>query len=103
MTTYKIYKNMITVSFDDSQDVLFSDTHMKLILEHLSLDFFNYACSFPVSAGKTYYYVSNMIEKIQRLRGAYDTQFIIDMLHTFFLFFHRYNYPDFCIILVNEI
>ena len=103
MTTYKFYKNMIVVSFDDSNNVIMSDSQMLSVLQHLSLDFIQYYVSLPLSEGKYFFHVHNMITNIQLLRGAYDTQFIIDMLRDFLLVVQRFDYPEFRIIFVDVI
>lgn len=107
MTTYKIYKNMITVFSDDSNEVLYSDTHLLLIMQRLSSDFLNFSRTLPIGSSTFYYYVYETLLDFQcvhqNLRVTRPTQFIIDMLHKFLFVVHRYNYPKFRIIFVNEI
>lgn len=98
MTTYTFYKNCITVSFGDSNKVIFSDTQMRHVLAHLQLDFIEYYCSLPGSDGGQYFAFSEMIEKLQIILGKYDNQFVIDMLRQLILVVNCFNYPKFRII-----
>lgn len=103
MTTYKIYKNMITVTFDDSNLVIFSDSQIKKVFSFLLSDFSLYYLSLPCSAGKYYYYVYQMIEKFQSLSVSLEHQIIVDLLRNFLVIVVRHNFPNFRIIFVNEI
>lgn len=102
MTTYDIYKNMIIVSFDDSKTVIMSDSKLKIMFSFLLSDFLQYYLSLPVSAGRYYYYVYNMLEKIHSLSSSLTHQVIVDMLRNLFLVVHRFNYPEFRIIIHNQ-
>lgn len=103
MTTYSITQNSISVSFDDSKNVISSDFQMMTVLRYLSLDFIKFYCSLPLSEGSQFFFASQIIEQLQLLRGFNDTQFIIDMLRNLILLVKRLNYPEFRIIFVNEI
>ena len=103
MTTYKISKNFITVSFDDSEIVICSDTQMRSILQQLSIDFIEYYCSLPLSADSQYFFASELIERLLLIISNHDAEYIIDMLRNIILLVHRLNYPKFRIIFVNEI
>lgn len=107
MTTYKIYKNMITVFYDGSNEFLHSDADLLLIMQRLSTDFLNFSRTLPIGSSTFYYYVYETLLDFQcvhqNLLVAHPTQFIIDMLHKFLFLVHRYNYPKFRIIFVNEI
>jgi len=103
MTTYKIYKNYISVSFDDSELIIKSDSELKLFFSYLLSDYCLYYLSLPVPVCQHYYYVYTMIEKIQVLSASLDHQVIVDMLRNLFVIVHRFNYPEFRIIFVNEV
>lgn len=103
MKFYKIYKNCITVSFDDSELVIKSDSELQLVFSNLLSDFCLYYLSLPVPVCQHYYYVYTMIEKIQVLSASLDHQVIVDMLRNLFVIVHRFNYPEFRIIFVNEV
>lgn len=103
MTTYKFYKNMITVFSDDNNEVYFSDTQFEQIFSLLLSDFLAFAQTLPIQSSKYYFNVYKMIEKLNLLRGTYTTLFIFEMLRNFLSIVGRYNYPNFRIIFVNEI
>lgn len=103
MTTYKFYKNMIIVSYDNNGPVFFSDSQMKRVFSHLLSDFFMLSLSFPMSSftRKFYYSIYKMIEQIQG--ASLDHQTTVDMLRNLFFIVNRFNYPEFRINFVNEI
>lgn len=103
MTTYKFYKNMITVFSDDNNEVFLSDTQLKQIFSLLLSDFLAFARTLPIPSSKHYFNVYNMIEKLSFLRGTCTTLFLVEMLRNLLSIVGRYNYPKFRIIFVNEI